>query len=96
MKNTTPDPIELALIGLLALALALRPLLVALVALVLLICGYMPQEQALKAPAPTPAPAGPALALLAPVDPVEVTAAAPVRKPATRKPRTMKPAPVAA
>jgi len=86
MKNTTPDPIELALIGLLALALALRPLLVALVALVLALAGWRPQRV-------TPAPAGP---VLAPVDPVEVTAAAPVRKPATRKPRTMKPAPVAA
>lgn len=86
MKNTTPDPIELALIGLLALALALRPLLVALVALVLALAGWRPQRV-------TPAPAGP---VLAPMGPVEVTAAAPVRKPATRKPRTMKPAPVAA
>jgi len=86
MKNTTPDPIELALIGLLALALALRPLLVALVALVLALAGWRPQRV-------TPAPAGPALA---PVDPVEVTAAAPARRPATRKPRTMKAALVAA
>jgi hypothetical protein len=95
MKN---DPLDLALIGLLALALALRPLLVALVALVLALAGWRPQRA-------TPAPAGP---VLAPVGPVELTPAAPARKRAPRRkaagstesaairPSTMKKAPVMA
>ena len=83
MKNTTPDPIELALIGLLALALALRPLLVALVALVLTLAGWRPQRA-------TPAPSVPARAPEPVLAPVEV-APAPARKRAPRKPRTMKP-----
>ena len=109
MTTNNTHPIELALIGALAVLWAVLELSKALVALCLLLAGWRPSRAPLAVPveskpAPTAVPVESkpkAQAItVAPVESIEVPAAAPVASKPKRAPRTRKakptPTPVAA
>lgn len=66
MTHTCAHPLELLAVAAVAAGRVLRPLFVAVVALLLLLAGYRP---AVAAPAPAPAPIAAAIAAPAPAAP---------------------------